>query len=505
MRRIGLFVLVLLLLVGCGRPEPQPSIPSVEKAATPAPEQSVVTSDPPPASRVFPLEDGVYRFVLREGYEGSQSEIEEEWVREDGRLVATQGGRPYVSWLWRPDGIWRADPKNPKVLLRYLPQDLVEGSWRQRSGDAWVYFRLREESFPNFAWVLTVLNRGDRTEWRFGSGQHVSAEDPARPAAAFTKYGGGKEGAVTAERRAAILAAAPFPTGEPATVEAITSSQFVDGLIAIGYERQQLDLNADGQPDPLVGLFSRTTWFGPELLDPAEQVLLRPGGYGEEGLHMIAALGGQPRFLIQRHEVLELLWVEFRDGHWQAAFAWDLAPKSYVTPATRTKVLPDGRIQVEWEPVNDPGKHRRVRHFTMTEADKVTWLDDMWEVAGGALRRPESPLDLLQGFIFAQAYGLQEEARSYLARPEMASRFPLPDQPKPRYTEPAVRVGQVDQATCLFKKGEMPTSGPIPFYAIYGEYEGVTLQHGTAVVGRAPDGRLVIESIEFGKRCFSGL
>ncbi|HLO01921.1 MAG TPA: hypothetical protein VK191_02310 [Symbiobacteriaceae bacterium] len=130
--------------------------------------------------------------------------------------------------------------------------------------------------------------------------------------------------------------------------------------------------------------------------------------------------------------------------------------------------------------------------------------------AAGALRYPQSPVELLQAFIFAQAYGLREEANSYLAKPEMASQFPLAEQPEPSYTEPEVGVGQVVQAGQVNgasepKKGEAPATGPIPFFAVYYEYEGYTVQHGTAQIGRAPDGRLVIASIEFAKNCYSGI
>lgn len=511
MKRFVILLVIALILNGCGRqatPQPEPNVLPVPTPAPPTPalEQRSISSDRPASSRVFPREEGLYRFNLKEGYTGRGRAIEEEWVTEPGRLVATQGGRPYVSWLWRADGVWRADPKNAEILLRYLPQDLVESTWRQRSGDTWVYFRLRSEAYPNSAWVLTVLNRGERTEWRFGSGQLVSAEDPAHPDAAFIKEGDASpERPVPAERRTAILNAAPMPTGTPAAVEEIAPAQFVKALLAIpGYELREANLDAQAPTVRMVGVFTRTTWFGPELLGTKDEVLLRPSGYGGEGLYTLATLGGQPRLLVQRDGYLELYWVEFHNGTWSAEVAWDLGAKSYSTPATRTRVLPDGRVEVGWEPQADPAKHRRIRHFTMTEKDQVTWLDDTWAPAAGALRRPETPLELLQAFVFAQAYGLQEEAKGYLARPEMASRFPLPDQPKPRYTEPEVGVGRVS-VDCKITTGDPPAAGPIPFYALYGEYEGVTLQHGTAQVGKAPDGRLVIESIEFGKRCYDGL
>lgn len=512
MRRRYWALILVLLLTACGRgqgqpndPEPKPEpIPAPAPAPTPAPQEPA--AEPAPASLLLPRE-GVYTFYLTEGFGGQSRPVEEEWVREGNRLHATQGGgRPYVTWLLEPDGVWRADPQNPKVLLRYLPPELQDGmAWRQQSGSDWVYFRLRTAPTSNQEWVLTVINRGERTDWRFSNGAHqVAAEAPDRLADAFWKAELPNPPApIPAERKAAIVAAAtPLPTAK-AAVERVSQGLIHTAMQKLRYKAEMVDLNGDGHSEAIVAAWDRPTWFAPELLSEEEYVVAEAPFTGTSEL-FLANLGGRPRIVALTYAFggsLRIAWFDWQNENWAPRLATDLGPKLIGwTPATRAEALSDGRLRIEWEPKRDPAEHRQVRHLRLTEDGHVEWLDEVWGPRAANLRDPESPEELLQAFFFTQWFGLQDEAKRYVARPEMAASFPVSGQPVAFGRNGEAGIGRVE-GHCEVVKQEPPASGPIPFYASIGQYEGALVQTGTAQVAKAADGRWVIESLEIRDTC----
>lgn len=510
MRRcLSLALVFLLLLAGCGQgqsPEPAPQqAPAPAPTPTPSPEPSP-SADPAPVSRLL-MQEGAYSFYIKDGYEKAPGWVDEEWVREGNRLLAAQGGgRPYVTWLLEPDGVWRPDPKNPKVLLRYLPPTLQDGlTWRQQSGNDWVWFRLRFQTIPTTEWILTVLNRGERAEWRFSNGDHrVAVEDPSRPDEAFWKASDYRKSSrqLSAERRAAILSAAPTLPTERAPLETTTPGAFLAAMS--GYERRDADLNGDGKPEVLLGLFDRRTWFEPEVLDQEGRTLLPATSTHGASTISLVTLGGRPRLLMLDETfggALHIRWFEEQKGTWVREGADEIGPKRIGwTPATRAQLLPDGRVRVEWEPEDDPAGHRQIRHLRLSADGKVEWLDESWEPRAESLRDPKTPQELLKAFFFTQWFRLHDEAKRYFARPEMAAAFPVKDQPVAFTIEGSVDIGRVE-GRCQTVKQELPATGRIPFFSSISWYEGGTIQGGTAQIGQAPDGRLVIESIEIAPAC----
>lgn len=508
MRRRYWALVLVLVLTACGQgqpldPEPKPEpIPAPAPAPTPAPQEPVAA--PASSSKLLPQE-GVHTFYLTEGFGGPSRPVEEEWVREGNRLLATQGGgRPYVTWLLEPDGVWRPDPQNPQVLLRYLPPELKDGLiWRQQSGSDWVWFRLRYVSEPYQEWVLTVLNRGERSDWRFDRYTHqVAADSPKDP---FAKMGVQDLApiAVPAERKAEILAAAALLPTAKAPVAEGNAGAFVEAMRAQGYTTKAIDFTGDSVNEVVMAAFDRPTWFNPELLNSQADVTAEIQFHGTRSLQVVN-LGGRPRLVALNHFLggsLQIAWFEVGNEAWHVKWAQDIGPKLIGwTPATRAEALSDGRLRIEWEPLRDPAGHRRVRHLRLTEDGHVEWLDESWGPRGESLRDPQGPQELLQALFFTEWFGLYEEAARYFAGPAVAASFPSQGRPYAFAIEGEVGIGRVE-ANCQTVKEELPASGPIPFWALIGGYEGALVTRGTAQVGKAPDGRWVIESIELGETC----
>jgi hypothetical protein len=130
--------LVLCLAAGCSGPKAAPPAtvdtppPAVESPKPPAPDL---------AAGFMPADDETLTFVLND------QTVTEYSLRDGDRFVAVQDGAVYATWFRRDDGLWRPDPKGGGALLRYLPPVLQEGlTWKQRSGDADVWFSLNRGS-----------------------------------------------------------------------------------------------------------------------------------------------------------------------------------------------------------------------------------------------------------------------------------------------------------------------------------------------------------------------
>ncbi|HWI64761.1 MAG TPA: hypothetical protein VNT75_23275 [Symbiobacteriaceae bacterium] len=158
--------------------------------------------------------------------------VDEDWLRDGDRIVATYNGTPYVTWLLRSDGVWRADPGGSGVLLRYLPPELQDGTvWKQTSGGQDIWFKLTRESSQ---WLLQVVNRAEVTLFRFSPAAgpyRVESINYANPSHSFVKQQlSSSPGKVEAGTRAAHLKNMPSPALQAAPVTAATLQEFAEAL-----------------------------------------------------------------------------------------------------------------------------------------------------------------------------------------------------------------------------------------------------------------------------------
>ncbi|HYG58675.1 MAG TPA: hypothetical protein VD902_11515, partial [Symbiobacteriaceae bacterium] len=120
------------------------------------------------AAGLFPPSDWQVSFAIRDHGTTADYTVVEELLRDGVRVVATQNGSPYVTWVLNQAGLWRLDPRGGGALLRYLPAELQDGmAWKQVSGGADVWFRLNRatecagQAAGAKCWTVTVLNRGE--------------------------------------------------------------------------------------------------------------------------------------------------------------------------------------------------------------------------------------------------------------------------------------------------------------------------------------------------------
>jgi predicted small lipoprotein YifL len=234
-----LALVTVTTLTGCGK-----WLPWNKSAATKTPAQ--VEAPPPeggPAAGMFPSQDQHLAFTVTD--RGKQPiGVEEDLVREGERLVAAQGGAaPYATWLLNADGVWRKDPKGT-ALLRYLPRTLRDTqAWKQSSDGVDVWFRIaRAEkgcALPagvqaEQCWGLTVLNRGEKTEFLFASGLgpvSADSENWKTPASSFAKkVTAAQPGKLQSAARGKLIAEAPATTATPAPVIPVSDADFVKAL-----------------------------------------------------------------------------------------------------------------------------------------------------------------------------------------------------------------------------------------------------------------------------------
>ncbi|HEY3363694.1 MAG TPA: hypothetical protein VGK74_01405 [Symbiobacteriaceae bacterium] len=240
--RVMTLVALSLLIGGCQLP-PLPWTKSQPAPAPALPAAPVVETVR--AETLFPSADWHATYGVQDQGK-AEMKVEEDWLRDGQRLVATQNGVPYVTWEFRPDGVWRADPKGFGALLRYLPTLLENDvAWKQESAGREVWFALNEEkaacdtwksTFPvNQCWQLQVLNRGELTTFLFGRGVgplRADAVNYARPAESFVKTLRAQKLGTTLvpENRKAVLDKAGGSGAQPAPVRPVTPTEFQQAM-----------------------------------------------------------------------------------------------------------------------------------------------------------------------------------------------------------------------------------------------------------------------------------
>lgn len=548
--RTAVAALLLLALVSAGCARGTARNPAEEPAGAPsgvaasssgrgsAPEPDAPALRPaqqdPPAAGLLPREETPYSYHLSDG-----TSAEEFYVRDGGRLIGASNGKTHVTWFIAEQGVWRRDPKGPG-LLRYFPPVLQDGTaWKQRSGDAEVWFLLREKRQCQYGlgpdldrcWELTVLNRLERLVYELAPGNalppdfigetrginRVWADHLQKPGEGYTKQRRQAQSVPAPPREQMLKEGDPWPAGPVPAVAEITPAEFAAAekamLARAGRPYQEIDLNGDGRPERIEG--KPGEWHtGPlQLLDSQGRLVrafhapLPPGG--QIRLDVISVPGiDRPALLYQAgrpdtwHQN-QLLWLH--DGL-VGAYGW--WPKTEIAFAAGIGVEPDGTVVMTGDPKEMAG-YALIRRYRVETAS----------TPGGAYQArltgetiapgpyPATPGDLLTAAFIARWYGLEDELRRYIPGAEARSAFKARDVGRLSYYPLPVQVGKL-----TMRKSPPGQPGPgIPeiepaapgpdgaadFLATVQQYEGYGYYAGRVTFGQEADGRLVIRQMEF--------
>ncbi|MGE5672524.1 MAG: hypothetical protein ACM3XM_01380 [Mycobacterium leprae] len=495
----------------------------------------------PPAAReaaaLLPATDTRLTFEIRDQGAAGSSPVQELLLRDGARAVAVANGQAYAVWEIRPDGVWRADPRNPGTLLRYLPPQLSDGVyWSQKSGDAVVWFRLSvaahcSQQAPT-CWEVVVLNRGERTTFRFaGDSGPISAQADnwAEPDDSFDKYlnqavGPAQLAAAERERLMSRIGAAP----PSAPVTGATAAQFEDVVFAMVQSAQpslqtvRLDLNDDGHADIVQGRLDEWTTT-PLHFYRHDGSPLGDVSAGSTGRMRVTRLPFPrmrvPAFLIERPSSRNfggVAIVTARENPYmnmwamEAVYGW--APKADGVIADRVSWTVDGRITVEWDML-DPARHTRVTTYTWSEDQAQHWSGVKrnavaYRPQAQELRYPATPQELLQAAFVARWLGLTDELPRYFASREAAAAFAADERvSQPDYQPGSVRIGTLtlgDGGRPLVTEAEPQGPGPHSFAADWGGYEWCASVWGWVTFGGDAQGRPVIVGLQIEGQSLEG-
>ncbi|MFZ5817664.1 MAG: hypothetical protein ACOY93_20615 [Bacillota bacterium] len=472
-------------------------------------------------------------YNLREHGAPEEVPAPEHLLREGDRVVAVQDGKANAVWHIRPDGIWRADPRNGRTLLRYLPAELTDGLyWSQQSGDSVVWFRLAKvdnclHQIPT-CWEVVVLNRGERTVFRFAEGRgpvYAGADNWAEPARSFHKYLNDQRlpAPLPAEARTRLLQNLAQPPS-PAPVVARTAEQFAEEAVYLtlkqarpNLEVLRLDLNGDGKPEFVVGRFgqwstTQVAFYQADGSRIGSENSVEGTEYRVEQLHFKGMR--RPAFLIQSRRTDGtgggVTAVTARENEYmkswtmEGVYGWGL--KSSGTRADRVTWTEDGTITVEWD-LKDPAGHTLVTVYTWFEDPKGQWSgvtrnSVTYRPEGKELLYPSTPQDVLQAAFVARWLGLSDELPRYFATPESAALFAAEKRiSAPDYGPGSVQIGKVttpkERQSCGAEVQQVEPEGPGPhtFGATWGGFEWCAGVWGTVTFATDRQGRAVIEAI----------
>ncbi|HYF75632.1 MAG TPA: hypothetical protein VD973_00715 [Symbiobacteriaceae bacterium] len=436
-------------------------------------------------------------------------------------MTALADSRPYATWLIAEDGVWRADPKGEDVLLRYLPATLSTASWKQRSGDADVWFLLQDSTqtcqafswvdiSPSGCWNLTVLNRGEKLTYTFAEGVGpilVKAENWADPASSFTKRLWKPSPEPVGQARPQALPPTNRAPVTPATAEAFREAELAmlldemkDGVI-------RSDLDGDGERDYIAA--PSDTWTTAPLIiyradgSPLAEFLPYPNG-SRHRTRAVQFSGLPQALLLHEHQPddqgpHQFGLYAYLNGTMQWLYGWE--SKSQRAPGHRVSIDGAGIITVEWD-MGDPARHTRIRQYALEKDGShlsVKAMSTRYVPQGEDLIYPGTPQEVLQAAFFARWFGLRDELSRYFSSPEETA--VLADHPE--IQEPSYQPGQVwlGSVTLPAPPGsKWPPVSPEPigpdgttgFFAHWGFYESGTEMWGKVTFGTNKHGQPVI-------------
>ncbi|HYG58878.1 MAG TPA: hypothetical protein VD902_12540, partial [Symbiobacteriaceae bacterium] len=396
-----------------------------------------------------------------------------------------------------------------------------------------VWFRLQTANFTcqhwqlrianRECWELTVLNRGERSDFFFleGTGPvKAQVTNWAKPQASFVKQAQAVETALPAgAERAAYLPGglASPPPEAPFTV--VTFSDFDQALVAAvraaGRPITELDLDGDGAKELVLGPLGQWTTEPVEFIRTGAGSPLPPlANWATSARHRVTPYpvdGGKKTWFLHERHLPELghSLITLEQGGFMEVWGW--APKASRTEGTEVSFRPDGTIVVVWD-MGDPARHRWIREYKLdTTRDDWPYLQSVssrFVPQEGELRYPATPQEVLQAAFVAFWLGFDDELPRYFAAPNVAE--PLTTNTK---AERAMYgPGTVELGTVTFKEitgfGADPVQRPeitpspvgpdgtVGFLARLGGYEHTNYVWGKVTFGIDPAGRPVIVRLE---------
>ncbi len=504
--------------------EPGPTPLEAEPGTPAAPAVLSPAETDPPAVQLLPGDGAQHHF-----FRSDLTSVEEHYIRDGARLIGASNGEPYVTWFITDQGIFRRDPKGPG-LLRYLPPEPEDGlAWKQRGGDADVWFNLQavpechSPLGPTYdaCWQLTVLNRQEQTVYVFAPGPAPEGwigdmtgildervDHFADPAQSFVKRRGQAQPAEPPSRAAMLAGAEPWPADMYAPVQPVTLAQFRSEQLRqaaeAGLPVREVDLNGDGAAEALIGRLGE--WHADEvwILDSRGNRLraihdwLPDSVLGRVDLVTIPGIASP---VLIRETGSPAAWhaiaVEWMEGD-QFVSPWGWHPKTNLAFGMGYGILPDGAVEI----TGSLSGYTFVSRYVIERAPGESAFPYLarqlsQEVTPGP--HPTTAADLLTALFVARWYGLADQIEGYIPDPAVRAAFMDQDVGRVRYNPIPVRVGRIVEAEYGPRIEPAPPGpdGSIEFMASVQEYEGGSYWTGRAVIGTGEDGRLVVESLEF--------
>jgi len=521
-RRIALMLATLILLAGCnaGKSEPPKSDPppATTPVEQPAPTQQEPEPEGDPASlSLLPVPERPYMYGLTDG-----TNANEWYIREGERLVGAYNGKPYVTWFVLPQGIYRIDPKG-KTLLRYLPRELKDGlAWKQQSGDAEVWFSLRSVDMetvtgtPASHWELTVLNRGERTLFRFLPGEgitFVNAENLAKPADSFVKSHVFGSQPVTVPKEEMLAAAATRPAGELPPVTEVSAAEYEEALRSLlaqhGVTVTEIDLDGDGSKERIEAALDKWSPISARL-------------YNSHGQEIQYAFHGQlPPGTLNRVAIVTIPGIKVPtvvyeasrepEGWHHITFKWytgqglseanGWAPKISSAYGSAYRIESDGRIAI-LAPSAQMGGYKWTRWFTLGPSTDQ-WNAFTATLAGEELTAgpyPTEPAALLTATMIAHWYKQDADLSRFVPDATVRAKIEAAKIRVPMYYPSEARLGSLSYKPnphgadpwVEIAPAPLGEDGSIGFLISSQEYEGGSYWAGRVTFGTAEDGRLIV-------------
>lgn len=581
-QQLALTLVAVLLAVGCSRPAPgtetgapppgstietpgsggQSEAPASDTGSTSPAETGSKGGNPSPppvqgtpAAKLFPAEDMEFTFQIYE--KGNSYTVTEHLLRDGDRVVGVQGEKVYLTWHLLETGVWRKDPKNPAVMLRYLPPTLAESAWAQMSGDQQVLFRLQpapeQEHCPkqheesNLAcWRLTVVNRGEELTLTFLEGVGpVQAQNASwvRSADSFSKgrnemVRGTPPTFALGARRDRWRVEGDKAPGTMPEVKPLEVAEFTRLAGKHHWDVQpggpdapfaEYDVDGDRRKELVRGTLGEWT-DGPVSIyrDDYTPMLRLDPWPGKHRVTPVTFSAYPATYFLHEFEqdygngekethvtIYGYYQAENRPGQMVAGWGWD--HKTSSTQATRVSVDPQGQVTVVWE-MGDPAQHTRTRVYKFTGfkdyagfgIGAVELVSSTISPSRGELVYPAEPVGVLTAAF--NAYWLEQanELPRYFASPAAAERFTqIQQMGRPQYGLGMVKTGKLAPDSKAWSgmsitPAPVGSDGTVEFYASAGGYEWGAAQWGKAKLVKNSEGSWVVETVDIGGSYFSG-